>query len=829
VAGNAGTASGPQTFSIDTIAPTALGVALTNDTGSSNTDRITNNAALTLTNLETNATVQYSTNNGQNWTSSFTPAQGNNTILVRQVDVAGNASTSTTFTFAFDTVAPAAATLSLNLDSGTPSDGITNSGVINVAGLEAGSTPAYSLDNGQSWTAFTGTSFTLTGDGTKSVIVRQTDAAGNTSTSNPLGFTLDTLAPAVSITAVGGADGIVSGQANDNTVVGTAEPNRTVTLTAGGTTLGTATADATGSFTYTLSAANLQALGQGGSKSITASQTDLAGNTGTSAAFNFSVDTLAPTVSITAVGGADGIVSGQANDNTVVGTAEPNRTVTLTAGGTTLGTATADATGSFTYALSAANLQALGQGGSKSITASQTDLAGNTGTSTAFNFSVDTSAPTAPSIDAIAGDNIINANEAASGVVLSGAAELGSIINLNIGGLPRTVTATDGTWSYTLTDSEISGLGQGIKTVTVTATDAAGNVSSQASQTFAINTIGLSGINFSDTSIAENSAIDAVATLSSGDSNDVTYSLIGGDGSTDNGDFTINGNQLLIKNPVDFETKSSYSIRIRATDAAGNSTETTQIISVNDVNEAPTAINLNASAIAENAAGAVVGTLTVIDPDLLNAAFRNNTLTVSDERFEVINGELKLKAGQSLNYESLTDGQLTVTVTATDSTLPAGSNSISQAFTINVTDVNEAPELTGTQATLVAGTEDTPYTLTKADLLAGFTDVDGDSLSVSGLTATDGTISANADGTYTFTSAANFNGSVALSYNVIDGKGATVAATQSFSPAAVNDAPALTGTKATLVAGTEDTPYTLTKADLLAGFTDVDGDSPFGL
>jgi hypothetical protein len=98
-------------------------------------------------------------------------------------------------------------------------------------------------------------------------------------------------------------------------------------------------------------------------------------------------------------------------------------------------------------------------------------------------------------------------------------------------------------------------------------------------------------------------------------------------------------------------------------------------------------------------------------------------------------------------------------------------------------------------------------------------------LSVSDLTASNGAIRANEDGTYTFTPAANFNGTVALSYNVVDGKGGSVAATQSFSLAAVNDAPALTGTQATLVAGTEDTPYTLTEADLLAGFTDIDGDS----
>ena len=88
VAGNTSAAT-TFSFTLDTIAPNAPGVALTSDTGSSNSDRITNNAALTLTTLEANATVQYSTDNGQTWTSSFTPVQGSNTVLVRQVDFRG--------------------------------------------------------------------------------------------------------------------------------------------------------------------------------------------------------------------------------------------------------------------------------------------------------------------------------------------------------------------------------------------------------------------------------------------------------------------------------------------------------------------------------------------------------------------------------------------------------------------------------------------------------------------------------------------------------------------------------------------------------------------
>ena len=145
-----------------------------------------------------------------------------------------------------------------------------------------------------------------------------------------------------------------------------------------------------------------------------------------------------------------------------------------------------------------------------------------------------------------------------------------------------------------------------------------------------------------------------------------------------------------------------------------------------------------------------------------------------------------------------------------------------QARASRLTAVNDAPALTGAQATLAAGTEDTSYTISKADLLAGYTDVENDTLSVSGPSSNDGTWAKNADDSWTFTPAANFNGQVNLSYTVSDGNGGCAPATQSFCLTAVNDAPALTGAQATLAAGTEDTSYTISKADLLAGYTDVE-------
>src|SRR6185369_7074716 len=138
--------------------------------------------------------------------------------------------------------------------------------------------------------------------------------------------------------------------------------------------------------------------------------------------------------------------------------------------------------------------------------------------------------------------------------------------------------------------------------------------------------------------------------------------------------------------------------------------------------------------------------------------------------------------------------------------------------------VNDAPA-GAASAVLAAGTEDTAYTVSAADLLQGFSDVDiatnGQVLSVSGLSASNGSVVDNGDGTYTITPSANFNGPVTLTYNVTDSNGGNIGGTQSYSLAAVNDAPTGAAT-AVLAAGTEDTAYTVSAADLLAGFSDVD-------
>jgi hypothetical protein len=143
--------------------------------------------------------------------------------------------------------------------------------------------------------------------------------------------------------------------------------------------------------------------------------------------------------------------------------------------------------------------------------------------------------------------------------------------------------------------------------------------------------------------------------------------------------------------------------------------------------------------------------------------------------------------------------------------------------TINtsITAVNDAPIGTPTAA-LATGTEDTPYTINKADLLAGFSDVDGDSLSLSNVTANGTVLTADSNGNYTFTPAANFNGTLKLAYNVVDGKGGSVAATQSIAIAPVNDAPTLTNAIADQLAPLSTTFNLPLPTNT---FADLDGDT----
>ena len=123
---------------------------------------------------------------------------------------------------------------------------------------------------------------------------------------------------------------------------------------------------------------------------------------------------------------------------------------------------------------------------------------------------------------------------------------------------------------------------------------------------------------------------------------------------------------------------------------------------------------------------------------------------------------------------------------------------------------------------MAAGTEDTAYTITAATLLAGVTDVDGPTLSITSVSVASGggSIVNNGNGTWTYTPAANDSGPVSFNYTASDGS-LSSSSTASLIIDPVNDAPV--ATPVTLAAGTEDTAYIINAATLLAGVTDVDG------
>jgi hypothetical protein len=177
--------------------------------------------------------------------------------------------------------------------------------------------------------------------------------------------------------------------------------------------------------------------------------------------------------------------------------------------------------------------------------------------------------------------------------------------------------------------------------------------------------------------------ITSVADPDSGDS--FTCSLQ----SDPSGLFEIIGGEVRLKAdaPVQIGNPQTYNLTIKVTDAGGNSYSESVSVQLADANDAPNAPSLSGNTVAENAAGAVIGTVSANDPDIGDQL----SYSVNDSRFEVVNGTLKLKAGASLNHES--EPSVSVKVTATDS----GGLSSNKDFTINVTNVNEAPVATAVQ------------------------------------------------------------------------------------------------------------------------------------
>ena len=198
-----------------------------------------------------------------------------------------------------------------------------------------------------------------------------------------------------------------------------------------------------------------------------------------------------------------------------------------------------------------------------------------------------------------------------------------------------------------------------------------------------------------DENVPVNTVIGTFSTTDPDTGNSFTYSLVTGTGDTDNTAFSIVGNQLQINNSPDFETKNSYSIRVKTTDQGGLSFEKTLTITVNDVNEtpgnqAPTALIFQnaVTELAENVD--VTPEFKVADLLIEDDGLGTNNLFLTGrdkERFLIQNSAL-FYVGFTPNFEAQNSYEVTVNV---DDTTVGVTPDLTQTLTLNITDINEAP------------------------------------------------------------------------------------------------------------------------------------------
>ena len=200
-----------------------------------------------------------------------------------------------------------------------------------------------------------------------------------------------------------------------------------------------------------------------------------------------------------------------------------------------------------------------------------------------------------------------------------------------------------------------------------------------------------SNISLSNASITENNTLGSVVGSVAGSDPDVgdslTFSLV----DSSNGRFRLFSNSLKVISVLNFESASTHSITVRATDVGGLSFDKIFSITVTDVNEKPTGISLSNASVVENSpAGTAVGDLSGSDPDVgasLTYSLVSGTGSNDNATF-LLNGAA-LKAKVSFDYE--TKSSYSVRVRATD----AGALFFEKSFTISVTDVANEPFIKG--------------------------------------------------------------------------------------------------------------------------------------
>ncbi|WP_458573590.1 Ig-like domain-containing protein [Enterobacter ludwigii] len=502
---NGNSTSAGREYSVDTTAPSVTINTLAADDILNATEAKADLTVSGTSTAEAGQTVTVSLN-GKNYTTTV-GADGNWTLDVPAADLAALTDGSVTVTAAVSDKAgnPASVDHNLAVDVTVPVvtiNTVAGDDVINVAenaqaqivsgsatGAAAGDkvtvtlgsqTYTTVLDAAGNWSVGVPANV-ISGlsDGTVTVSVSVTDAAGNTG-SGTHNVTVDTGLPSVGFDTLSG-DNVLNAveKGQDLSVSGTSAnlaEGTLVTVTLNGKQY-TATTAADGGWSLTVPAADLAALGEA-NYTLSATATNTVGNSVSNTA-NLQVDTALPTVIINTVAGdnvinAAEVAAGQTIGGKVVN-AEAGNTVTVSVGGNTY-TTTVQSDLSWSVDVPQSVLTALGNG-DLTVTATVTNGHGNTG-SGERDISIDASLP-GLRVDTVAGDDVINSIEHGQNLIVSGSSDglaAGTMLRVTVNG--KTYAASvlaDGTWNAAIPATDVSALPAGTVTVTVAGQSSTGN------------------------------------------------------------------------------------------------------------------------------------------------------------------------------------------------------------------------------------------------------------------------------------------------------------------------------------------------------------------
>ncbi|HCA7802535.1 Ig-like domain-containing protein [Enterobacter hormaechei] len=502
---NGNSASAGREYSVDATAPSVTINTIATDDILNASEAQSDLAISGTSTAEAGQTVTVSLN-GKDYTTTVS-ANGSWTLNVPAADLAGLTDGSVTVTASVSDKAgnPASVDHNLTVDVTVPAvtiHTVAGDDVINVAehnqaqiisgsatGAAAGDKVTVTI-GGQTYTTVLDAAGNWSvgvpanvisglSDGTVTVSVSVTDAAGNTG-SGTHNVTVDTGLPSVSFNAISD-DNVLNAveKGQDLSVSGTSAnlaEGTLVTVTLNGKNY-TATTAADGTWSLTVPAADLTGLGQA-SYTLNATATNGVGNSVSSSA-NLLVDTALPTVTINTIAGdnvinAAEVAAGQTLSGTVAN-AEAGNTVTVTIGGYSY-TATVQNNLSWSVNVPSDVLTALGNG-SLSVTATVTNGHGNTGTGER-EIAIDANLP-GLRVDTVAGDDVLNTIEHAQNLIVSGSSDglaTGTALTVTVNGKDYAATVlADGTWRAAIPSTDVSAWPEGTVKISVTGDSAAGN------------------------------------------------------------------------------------------------------------------------------------------------------------------------------------------------------------------------------------------------------------------------------------------------------------------------------------------------------------------